>query len=436
MVKREDEEIDEAPHAQARPGRQSGFTLLELIIVIAIIGILATIAMPALKNVPIRAKESVLKTNLRTLRDMIDQYYGDKGKYPTSLEALVDEGYLRKLPIDPMTKSTETWVPVYEESDPDHPPAETDSDPASPGIVDVHSGAPGNSLTGPPTRIGDGSRRRPSPCRNARGRLQHGDPDRRDHRAQHRGGGHAAADEHGDPAREGGGAGLPRLPVRRGDPHLPRALPAISRSSSSSCSRSKPRCIRQLWKDPMTKDGKWGLIFQNQGVPLKPQPEQDPNGRKPRPVPREGTKPAERLPDGSDEGNPEGGFNTPQKGDVAAVGPIVGVYSKSSGKSHLILYGHEHYNEWRFTEDLLRVTTPSQAASRRASAIRARERRSPTSPPAGSAAPCPSPTRAQPQNGTLPDGTTPGAGKPGAPTGNGRRPRGPVNGQPRPDLTT
>ena len=130
--------------------RQIGFTLLELIIVIAIIGILATIAMPALKNVPIRAKESVLKTNLRTLRDMIDQHYGDKGKYPTSLQALVDEGYVRKLPVDPMTKSSETWVPVYEESDPDHPLAETDSDPASPGIVDVHSGAPGNSLDGTP----------------------------------------------------------------------------------------------------------------------------------------------------------------------------------------------------------------------------------------------------------------------------------------------
>jgi general secretion pathway protein G len=129
---------------------QSGFTLLELIIVIAIIGILATIAMPALKNVPIRAKESVLKTNLRTLRDMIDQYYGDKGKYPTSLDALVDEGYVRKLPVDPMTKSTETWVPVYEEIDPEHPPAETESDPAKPGIVDVHSGSPLSSLDGAP----------------------------------------------------------------------------------------------------------------------------------------------------------------------------------------------------------------------------------------------------------------------------------------------
>jgi type II secretory pathway pseudopilin PulG len=194
---------------------------------------------------------------------------------------------------------------------------------------------------------------------------------------------------------------------------------------------AKPRSIRQLWKDPMTKDGKWGLIFQNQGVPLKPQPEGDPNGRKPRPVPREGTKPAERLPDGSDEGNPEGGFNTPQKGDVAAVGPIIGVYSKSSGKSHLILYGHDHYNEWRFTEDLLRVNAQP------ASVV-------PGVRDPGAGAPLPNySTRwlgrpmpfadqgGQPQNGTLPDGTTPGAGRPGAPTGNGRRPRGPVNGQPQ-----
>jgi general secretion pathway protein G len=130
--------------------RQSGFTLLELIIVIAIIGILATIAMPALKNMPVRAKESVLKTNLRTLRDMIDQYYGDKGKYPTALSALVDEGYVRRLPVDPITKSSDTWVPVFEQIDPDHPPAETDTDPSKPGIVDVHSGAPGNSLDGSP----------------------------------------------------------------------------------------------------------------------------------------------------------------------------------------------------------------------------------------------------------------------------------------------
>ena len=95
--------------------RTAGFTLLELIVVIAVIGILAAIAMPALKNVPRRATESVLKNNLRTMRDVIDQYMGDKGNYPPSLEALVEEGYLRKVPNDPITKSNDTWLLVFEE---------------------------------------------------------------------------------------------------------------------------------------------------------------------------------------------------------------------------------------------------------------------------------------------------------------------------------
>jgi type II secretory pathway pseudopilin PulG len=195
---------------------------------------------------------------------------------------------------------------------------------------------------------------------------------------------------------------------------------------------AKPRSIRQLWKDPMTKDGKWGLIFQNQGVPLKPQPEVDPSGRKPGRKPPTGkpgseTKPEEQPP--GDEGNPESGFNTPQKGDVAAVGPIIGVYSKSSGKSHLIFYGHEHYNEWRFTEDLLRVN--AQPASV-VPGIR--------DPGAGAplpnfstrwlGRPMPFADQAQPQPGTLPDGSTPGAPN-GGKGGNGRRPRGTANGQPQ-----
>lgn len=137
--------------APAGSGASAGFTLLELIIVIAIIGILATIAMPALKDVPRRAAESILKNNLRTLRDVIDQHYGDKGKYPKSLEALVEAGYLRKIPIDPITKSSSTWELVYEEADPDRPKAETETDEeGGPGVVDVHSGSPLISLGGEP----------------------------------------------------------------------------------------------------------------------------------------------------------------------------------------------------------------------------------------------------------------------------------------------
>jgi general secretion pathway protein G len=129
---------------------EQGFTLLELIIVVAIVGILATIAMPAMKDMPRRANEAVLKTNLHTLRDVIDQFYGDKGKYPTSLEQLVEAGYLRKIPMD-ITKRSDTWVPVYEEIDPDAPPPESDqNEDGSPGITDVHSGSPLTSLDGTP----------------------------------------------------------------------------------------------------------------------------------------------------------------------------------------------------------------------------------------------------------------------------------------------
>jgi len=119
---------------------QAGFTLLELIIVVAIIGILATIAMPKLLHTPDKAKEAVLRTDLRTFRDVIDQYYADKGKYPESLDKLVEEDYLRSLPVDPMTKSADTWVPQYEEPKLDAPPPESDNEGAA-GIMDVHSGS-------------------------------------------------------------------------------------------------------------------------------------------------------------------------------------------------------------------------------------------------------------------------------------------------------
>jgi type II secretory pathway pseudopilin PulG len=101
----------------------------------------------------------------------------------------------------------------------------------------------------------------------------------------------------------------------------------------------KPRCIRQLWKDPMTKDGKWGLIFQNQGTQVTP-----PSGQP--------GQPPSQQPDGQDDnGRDENGL--PKQGDTVAIGPIVGVYSKSPKASHLVFYGHERYDEWRFTADLI-----------------------------------------------------------------------------------
>ncbi len=131
--------------------RATGFTLLELIIVVAIVGILATIVMPALKNVPRRAAESVLKADLRAFREVIDQHKADKGSYPASLEALVEEGYLRAIPVDPITKSADTWEVVFEEIDPEALPAETDlPEFGEPGIIDVHSGSDEVSLDGTP----------------------------------------------------------------------------------------------------------------------------------------------------------------------------------------------------------------------------------------------------------------------------------------------
>ncbi|HEY6051466.1 MAG TPA: prepilin-type N-terminal cleavage/methylation domain-containing protein [Thermoanaerobaculia bacterium] len=128
--------------------RQTGFTLLELLVVMTIIGILAAIAVPALKDSPQRAREAALKEDLFAMRSVIDQHHGDKGSYPPDLQTLVTDGYLRKIPVDPMTKSADTWVVAYEEapSAADAPPS--DAAAATPGIIDVHSGSTAKALDG------------------------------------------------------------------------------------------------------------------------------------------------------------------------------------------------------------------------------------------------------------------------------------------------
>jgi general secretion pathway protein G len=110
-----------------------------------IIGILAAIAVPALRDSPQRAREAALKADLFTFRSVIDQYHGDKGHYPADLQTLVTEGYMRKIPLDPMTKSAETWVLNFEEA-PEEP--EDPSQAAVPGILDIHSGSPDKALDG------------------------------------------------------------------------------------------------------------------------------------------------------------------------------------------------------------------------------------------------------------------------------------------------
>ena len=123
------------------PG-SSGFTLVELLVVMAIMGILVAVAVPQLQQAPIRAKEAALREDLFTFRTCLDQYYADKGHYPDSLQTLVTDKYIRKLPIDPFTKSADSWQVVMEEPD----SSDTASQDQQPGIIDVKSGSKAVSL--------------------------------------------------------------------------------------------------------------------------------------------------------------------------------------------------------------------------------------------------------------------------------------------------
>src|SRR6185437_9629316 len=122
------------PPSRASRCAEQGFTLLELMIVMVVIGLLAAIAIPSYKNNIRNAKEAVLKEDLHTMRTAIDSYTVDKQKAPQSLDDLVQAGYLKALPKDPITDRTDTWLPVQEDS-------LMSLDQTEPGIDDVHSGA-------------------------------------------------------------------------------------------------------------------------------------------------------------------------------------------------------------------------------------------------------------------------------------------------------
>ena len=116
-----------------------GFTLMELMVVMAIIASLLTLALPRYFHSVERSREAVLKQDLTIMRDAIDKFMADRGRYPLTLEELAEKRYLRKVPPDPITESTTTWVTV--------PPPDGVS---REGVYDVRSGAPGNSLDGEP----------------------------------------------------------------------------------------------------------------------------------------------------------------------------------------------------------------------------------------------------------------------------------------------
>jgi general secretion pathway protein G len=121
--------------------RQRGFTLIELMVVISIIVILMSVAIPRYQASILRARETVLRDDLYTLRSVIDQYTLDKQKAPQSLQDLVDSGYLKTLPLDPFTNSRESWVPATDDSI-------MSPDQSQPGIIDVHSGSDQKSSEG------------------------------------------------------------------------------------------------------------------------------------------------------------------------------------------------------------------------------------------------------------------------------------------------
>ena len=119
-------------------GRRRGFTLIELLVVMAIIATLLTIAVPRYFRSIQRSREAILKQDLTTLRESIDKFYGDNGKYPQTLAVLVEKRYLRGIPVDPIAKAADKWIVVNAD------------DPEDNGVKDVKSGAEGMGENGVP----------------------------------------------------------------------------------------------------------------------------------------------------------------------------------------------------------------------------------------------------------------------------------------------
>lgn len=123
--------------------REGGFTLIELMVVVSLLVILASIGLMTYRDSVQRGREAVLKENLFRMREAIDQFYVDKGKYPVDLSELVSAGYIRAVPVDPVTRSADTWQQVPAEPDPNNPSLEV-------GVYDVKSGSEATSLDGTP----------------------------------------------------------------------------------------------------------------------------------------------------------------------------------------------------------------------------------------------------------------------------------------------
>jgi len=118
--------------------RRPGFTLIELLVVMAIVATLLTLVAPRFFGSIDKSKEAVLKENLHQMREAINRYHADRGRYPETLEALASDKYLRTVPLDPITESAASWIELRPEN------------PQQSGVYDVRSGAPGNSSDGAP----------------------------------------------------------------------------------------------------------------------------------------------------------------------------------------------------------------------------------------------------------------------------------------------